>query len=325
MTPLERFKREYQEYHRLSPGRVTAQQKCLLELADHAGKKLVDLDAQDLRDYMAELNDRGLHVNTIRKHLHMIRPFYGWAWEKKLIDGDTLMAINRVSPPRGASSLGLPRPYSRKDLARFRDELAAQYPEVEERWWPRWRNGTSHFKRVQSEAMRIQVEAIVALALHCGLRCQEIYNASLDDIHYDNEYVVVRYAKDHQNGGKFREVPHTTASREAVRRWIELRTELAPKHDRVWLSLAWEAIATKPMAWDRFRKFMGKVGSGWELHRFRHTYGTEMLRSTKRLEIVSRLLGHSRIQQTLGYAELVRDDLQQAVERAEASFMKAVA
>jgi site-specific recombinase XerD len=322
--PLERFEREYQQYHRLSEDRCRTQQNCLLELQVHAEKSLADIDADDIRAFLGALTDRGLHVNTIAKRLNMIRPFYGWAYDAKLIDADSYMSIKRIEAPRG-NGKGLPRPYSKAELERFRKQLDKAYPEIEERYWDRWRRGSSPYRRIQTHAMRIEIEAIVALALHCGLRRQEIYNATVDDIHYDNEFVVVRYAKDWESGGKFREVPHTAHSREAIRRWLELRTELGPDHEAVWLSLSWDAVKLHPMLWDRFRRLMSTIGTGWELHRFRHTYGTEMLRSTGRLEIVQRLLGHSRINQTLGYAELVSDDLSRAVEKAEADFMEAVA
>jgi site-specific recombinase XerD len=38
------------------------------------------------------------------------------------------------------------------------------------------------------------------------------------------------------------------------------------------------------------------------------------------LEVLSPLLGHSRITQTLGYAELARGDLQRSVEKNEDRF-----
>lgn len=317
---LDRFAREYQEYHRISPGRRTEQLKVIAALGEHASKEPHECDASDLKQYLSGLLDGGLHVNTVRKKLHMLVPFFGWAWEAGLIEADRLMAIQRISDPRGSSSQGLPRPYSRKELDRFRADLAARWPEVDAKWWVRWRRGTSRFKRIQTHTMRIQIEAIVALALYCGLRSHEIFMASLDDIHYDNAYVVVRHGKDASE----REVPHTEASREAVRRWIELRAELAPDHDSPWLSLAWEDVARLPMRWDRYRKLLTTVGD-WQLHRFRHTAGTEWLRATKRLEIVQKLLGHATLQQTLGYAKIVRDDLHDAIAKAELKFEEQVA
>lgn len=325
---LDRFEREYQDYHKLSAGRRHEQSIVLRQLEDHAGKPLDECDADDVKQYLGSMLESGNHVNTIRKKLGMLKPYFGWAFEARLIDSDQYVRIDRLGAPSGATGNGLPRPYSRKELTKFFAEFDKRWPVVDEKYWARWRRGTSRFRRIQPHAMRIQIEAIVALALHCGLRRQEIYLASIDDIHYDNAYVVVRHGK----GGKEREVPHTRTSREAVYRWLELRAELKPKKSNKspWLCLAWESIALQPMRWDRFRKLLGTIPSGpdkgrWQLHRFRHTCGTEWLRAIKRIEIVSKLLGHSRIQQTQGYAKIVRDDLHEAVAKAEREFEERVA
>lgn len=323
---LKRFEREYQAYHKLSKNRRWEQTKTLKLLLDHAGKPaLEDIESSDIRAFLSDLLDDGEHPNTVTKKLGMIKPWFGWAWEAKLIDGDRLMGVQRIKRPRGARP-ALPKPYSRKEIGQFWDDLATAWPEASDLYWQRWRNGTSRYSRIAQHAMRIELEAIVALALHCGLRRQEIFNASIDDIHYDNAYVVVRYAKDHENGGKFREVPHTEFSRNKVERWLELRTELAPSHQSPWLSLAPnqpDGNWLNPMSAERFSELMRTVGP-WELHRFRHTCGTEWLRAIGRLEIVSRLLGHATVQQTLGYAEIMRDDLHEAVGKAEAAFTAAL-
>jgi len=320
---IERFERDYQQYHDISPRRRREQLKGIREMAASAGKAPEDCDAEDVRKHLGKLSDRGLHVNTIRKELNLLKPFFAWGWEAGLIDADRLLRVQRIAAPKKSSAHGIPKPYSKKELAKFRDELAARWPEVEPKFWARWNRGTSHYRRIQPHVMRIQIEAIVALALHCGLRRGEIFNASLDDIHYDNAYVVVRHAKGDKNGEKMREVPHTQTSREAVKAWIEMRTILAPKHERVWLSLAWEEVATRPMRWTRFAELMLTIGD-WQLHRFRHTAGTEWLRSTRRLEIVQKLLGHATLQQTLGYAQVVRDDLHEAIQKSELEFEEAV-
>src|SRR4051794_11359300 len=246
---IMRFEKEYQQYHDISDRRRREQTKSIREMAAIAGKAPEDCGAEDLRKYLGELSDRGLHVNTIRKELNLVKPFFAWGWEAGLVDADRLLMVQRIAAPKKSSANGTPKPYSKKELARFRAELGARWPTVDLKFWARWRRGTSHFRRIQPHAMRVQIEAVVALALHCGLRRSEFFNASLDDIHYDNAYVVVRHAKGDKNGEKMREVPHTRTSREAVKAWIELRTILEPKHDRVWLSLAWEEVATRPMRW----------------------------------------------------------------------------
>lgn len=316
---MQRFRREYQEYHGISEGRRREQLRALDQLSQAAGKPLLDCDPSDIKSFLADLSEVGLSAATVAKTLKMVKPFFGWAWEAGLLDADRVMAIRQLQSPRLPGDSGLPRPYSRKELTEFWGEFDARWPRVDEKFWRRWRKGTSPYRRIQPEAMRIQIEAIVALALYCGLRRVEIFHATEDDIHFDNEYVVVSHGK----GGRTREVPHTERSREAVRAWLALRHELKPDHDSLWLSLAWSEVATTPMRWTRFKGILLTIGK-WELHRFRHTYGTEMLRATGRVEIVQRLLGHSNLNQTLGYAKLVRDDLQREVEKSELEFDAAV-
>lgn len=326
LTPLQRFKREYQSYHELSSGRRQEQVKAIASMAALAEKAPEDCDADDVRAYLGDLSEHGRHVNTIRKELNMLRPWFNWGWEAGLIDADTLLRVQRVAAPRNSSAQSTPKPYTKKELGEFRVELDRAWPTVDDKFWARWKRGTSHFRRVQPHMMRIQIEAIVALALHCGMRRQEIFRASLEDIHYDNEFVVIRHAKGDIDGDKEREVKHTNASREAVRAWIELRTILGPSHDSVWLSLAWESVALRPMRKTRFNELLTTIQpkGRWHLHRFRHTAGTEWLRAIRRLEIVQKLLGHANLQQTLAYAKLVRDDVHREVSKSELQFEEAV-
>jgi site-specific recombinase XerD len=335
VTVIEKFERDYQSYHGIDPSRRREQVKAIEAMAAEAEMPPEECGAEEVKKYLATLSDRGLHVNSIRKHLNMLKPFFNWAWEAGIIDAERLLVVQRIAAPRTSNSHGTPKPYSKKDLERFRAELDRAWPTVEEKFWARWKRGTSPYRRIQPHAMRIQIEAIVALALHCGLRRAEIFKASMDDIHYDNAFIVVRHAKGDQNGDKLREVPHTKTSREAVRAWFELRAILDPDHDKPWLSLAWEGVALRPMRWTRFKGILctikqhlappgTKITDHWRLHRFRHTAGTEWLRTTRRLEIVQKLLGHATLQQTLGYAKLVRDDLHEAVAKSELEFEEAV-
>ena len=322
---LDRFEREYQRFHRLTENRVREGQSLLRQLGDHAGKPVHEVNPDEFRAFFSFLNEQDFAITTIAKKLNLLKPFFRWAWEVGVVDADTYMRIKSIAPPRGSSTPQRPRPYSKKELARFRVELDERWPRVPQRLWLRWRNGTSHFRKVQPEMMRLQIEAIVALALHCGLRHNEIFSASIEDVHYDNAYVVVREGK----GGKYREVPHTATSREAVKAWLEIREELfrrakKGRHDKLWLSLAYNRVRLKPMSEDRFEELMRTIGN-WQLHRFRHTCGTEWLRAIKRLEVVQKLLGHANINQTLTYAQLVNTDVLAEVAKHEDTFEEAVA
>lgn len=320
---LDRFKREYELYHGLSADRIQRQQKCLREFADHAGRPLIECDGEQFGAWLSSLVESGLHVNTVRGRGNMIRPFFTWAYEKGLVTGDQLMSIRAVKNPRGSTSRSLPKPYSAKELAAWRTDLNERWPLLDDFKLRYYRDGRSGIRRVAPHSMHLQIEAIVGLALYCGLRRSEIFNLTIDDMHPDNAYVVVRQRGERATGkDRFREVPHTRQSREKLTAWLDWRELLNPGHEQPWISLATnqpEGVWKHPLRFERFKELLTTVGP-YRLHRFRHTCATHWLRAGMSLEQVSRLLGHSSVQQTLGYAEIVRDDLQRTVEKLEDTF-----
>lgn len=316
---IERFEKEYVTYHGLSEKRAVEQIKVLQAFEDHAGKPLVECGAPEFRGFLSHLLDSGLHVNTVAKKAGMVRPYFGWAFDVGLVSGDTLMAVKRVKDPKGSSKRTKPKPYTAKELKQFWSDLDERWPYTTDRILKRWRKGTSPYRSVWRHAMHLQMEAIVRLALDCGMRRQEIYAVSLDDVHPDNAYVVVRNGKrTSAREDKPREVPYTKAARRAVAAWLDFRAELKPDHDKVWLSLKTDTH-TRPMRWERFQRIVGTVGD-YGLHRFRHTSATNWLRAGVSIELVSRLLGHSSLQQTLCYAEIIRDDINAAMNKHEDAF-----
>lgn len=331
---VDRFCAAHFNYNGLTDARRREVRRALDLYAEHAGKPLERTDADDFRAWLESLVESGLHVNTVRKLGNCVRPFYRWAWrDARLIDAETLMRIREVPNPKGASARGLPRPYKRKELDKFWRQLDEAWPTaIGERAFVRYRNGTCRFPRVANYAMHVQLNAIVHLALHCGMRRSEVFNVTIDDVHPDNEYAVVRKGK----GGKYREVPMTVDTRAAIAAWLKVRRVVMQRHDvrhdSVWLGLNPRASAKNPllpsspaapMNARRFGEMMGTIGQ-WELHRFRHTCGTEWLRAGMAIEKVQVLLGHSRITDTLGYAEVAGKDVIREARRAESKFTEAV-
>jgi site-specific recombinase XerC len=112
--------------------------------------------------------------------------------------------------------------------------------------------------------------------------------------------------------------------RNAIQAWLDFREQLAPTNDSPWLSL-WRKHALKPAQKRTFNLALGRIGPGYSLHRLRHTAATEMLRAGYELEAVQKILGHSRIQQTLEYAELLDEDVLAAAKRSGNRFAQNMA
>lgn len=332
--PIAAFCEHHHAYNAISPDRRKLQLRVLRDFEAFVDGPVLDAEASELARYCAHLHAQGLHVNTVRKHLQAIRPLFTWAWERKLIDAGRLFEIRNVKPPRGATGRGTPNPYDRRELMRFWLELEQAYPwaidggrERVAYYVKRWQRGQSHYKRVQPGAKRLQIEAVIALAMTGGLRRDEIFNLDLVAMHPDNDYIIVNSAaKNPEAISRQRAVPWLTAQmREAVGDWLEFRaTVLAPEHDRPWLSLH-QAHRLKPMRHRQFEMLMCNIGSGWEYHRMRHTAATLLVRSEMRIEHVQKVLGHSRIEQTLAYAHIAPFDLVNAARRVNAPFTRSLA
>jgi site-specific recombinase XerD len=332
--PIAAFSADYHDYHNITTARRKMQTRVLRELEDYLPGGVLEIDAAQLRSYMGWLvSERGLHPNTVRQYRNAIKPLLTWGWENKWISADDLLELRSVRLPRGASANSVPKPYKRKQLQRFWVEMEERYPwsrdgtiATADRLLARWQRGTSKYNRVQRYAKRVQIEAIVALALYGGLRRDEIFYLSLEDMHPDNEYIVVRARKNRDGEWRERAVPWLGEQmRPAVERWLEFRELLDPPHDRPWLSLHTYAHYRKPMRHRQFEMLLHDIGGGWEFHRMRHTAATIMLRSGIPLDQVSKILGHSRLEMTRQYAKVSHHDLVVAARRVAGDYSQAFA
>lgn len=321
MTLIDRFADEHFALNQISPRRQDDVRSSLALLDAWLPAPIEQVTPADLREWMTELVESGLNVNTVRWRLNAVKPFLRWLRQAKVIDGDAWVELSEVRPPRGATSQCEPRPYTRKELDAFWRALDERYPTTTDYYLRRYARGTSPIRRVRTHCQHAQVEAIVKLALYCGLRRTEIYALSIDDMHPDNAYLVV-HGKREDHRPKVREVAYSEGAREAVTAWFRCRRMLAPLHNAPWITLGRNTL--EPLEFGSLAHMLGKIGTGYALHRFRHTCATERLRQRMPLEELRDFLGHADIQQTLEYAKLLRDDIARSIEQTEGGFEKAV-
>jgi site-specific recombinase XerD len=336
---------EWCEHHHnlnnISHDRRVEQLRVLRQLEATLPGPVTAVEARDLERYMAQMIRDGYHPHTVVKQVALIRPFLRWMWNEQLLGAEQWLRLKEVRTPRGAYD-GKPRPYTRTEIRHFWNELEQRYPWTLDRerhfrtaargehWVRRWAEGTASYRRVRPYAARLQIEAIVALALYAGLRRDEIYRIGLEDMHYHNEYVRVASRKGPDAIEKVRVVPMNEAIMLAAGNWVEFRAQvLAPEHDFPWLTL-WAGTGSnncKPMSkmhHTQFASLLRKVGSGWEYHRLRHTFATERYRAGMPIEILQPTLGHASYQQTLGYAQISEDRIIAASHASDRSFLKAL-
>lgn len=329
------FAASYFDYHSISKSRRKDSMRVLRALERQvAPRTITDATARDVQRFL-EAALRIHAPSTVRKYLNLIRPFFTWMWHEKLVDAERLLEVRELRPPRGSAN-HLPKPYKRTEIQQMWTDLEAQYPvawhggrgtdeQRAELFLQRWRRGHSRWSRVQPHFKRAQLEAIIWLALGAGLRKDEIFRLGVEDMHPDNAYIAVGGAAKNPDGeSRQRPVPWCAPEvRTAVAHWIELRDLLDPPHDSAWLSLHQDHYL-KPLRFRQFSVLLAGLGSGWRYHRLRHTFATEQLRSGQKIEKLQKILGHTRIEQTLKYTQILEGDVVKAAERVEAKFSTAL-
>jgi integrase len=233
----------------------------------------------------------------------MILSFYTWAWREGHVPAEILLSIRSVPVPAGSTGVAKPAPYKRwkvRALWKLVDERWPLLPsEAADRWLCRWQEGRSPYSRVRSHLIHLQLEAMISLALACGMRRAEIYGCCVEDVDPANAYIAVR-----RRDGTVREVPFSAMARKAVAAWLEARMRVDPPHDRAWLNLWAEATAKQAMTKHAFEKVLRTyVGVGWTFRRLRDTGAVEWLRAGLEVWHLQELLGHRSMKDTLPYLE----------------------
>lgn len=296
-----------------------------VEIEEWLGRPLRSMTHEDLSRWMADQVAAGFHVNTVRFKRMILAAYWRWAWEAGVIPAEQFMRLRNVKDPRGASANGTPRPYTRVEVACFWANLDERWPRLETDYFiRRFVKGTSPWRRVERHARNLQATAVVMLALTEGLRRNEILGITVDELAPQNAYLLVRGKRtDHRE--KRREVPYAPACRDAVVEWLAFRKLLKPRHRSPWLALERsQGKPNRPMTEDAFAGITSRIGDGYHLHRFRHTFATERARAGMPWPQLQRVMGHATLQQTLVYSELIRDDLERAMEDSDVKFMAAV-
>lgn len=171
--------------------------------------------------------------------------------------------------------------------------------------------------QLQLETMRSvckpgREKAMIDFLFSTGCRVSEMCDVKLEDVDMDNRTVIVWHGK-----GDKKRIVYLNA--EAV---ISIRRYLATRHDGCPYLFVSEHLPAHHIGRDAiensFRniiKRMEKQNSPITPHVMRHTTATTALQSGMPIEQVQKLLGHSKIDTTMIYAEVSQDDVKRSHER----------
>lgn len=189
----------------------------------------------------------------------------------------------------------------------------------------KWREGRTPYSRIRRHAVRLQLDAVIALALQLCLRRREIFALDTNCVSAENAYVVVA-GYNVPWTERARAVPFSESARKAIADWLDYRLLLGADHDRPWVALHAGPTVGQPMKPAAFDSLLRTyVGPGWSLKRLRDTGAVRWVNRGMNLEHLRQLLGHAAIEDTLPFARLAGGDLERRMDRLESRALPSLA
>ena len=157
---------------------------------------------------------------------------------------------------------------------------------------------------------------IVGLLLLSGLRSCEVLSLDLEDLRLSEAQLRVR-----GKGGKVRMMPLPPETIQLLDCYLKTERPLT-NAARVFVSLKGRARG-KPMTKAGLRSLFRHHRAATTIrkanpHRFRHTFGSDMIRAGVSLPALQRLMGHANIETTLLYIQISPQDVYEEYTRAVA-------
>ena len=151
---------------------------------------------------------------------------------------------------------------------------------------------------------------IIDLALQAGLRVGEISNLEIRDLHIEkgHSHIYVRQGK----GNKSRLITIGESLRKHLRQYLKERKSpnknlFASERSDQMTTSAIQKVVKKAMK-------LASLPPHYSVHSLRHTYATLLYRSSgNNLRLVQQQLGHSSVQTTTVYANVMNEDVEKAV------------
>ncbi|MBU4056230.1 MAG: tyrosine-type recombinase/integrase [Proteobacteria bacterium] len=148
---------------------------------------------------------------------------------------------------------------------------------------------------------------MLRVMLDAGLRVGELVNLEPRDINMTSGKLHVHQGK----GGKDRVLWLGEDDIELIGRWLEVR----PRGKKLFTTLKGGPLDTRYIR-AMVERVAARAGINRRIHPhlLRHSFATDLLRDTGRLDLVQKALGHSSIQTTSIYLHLVDGELESALK-----------
>ncbi|HPS55866.1 MAG TPA: tyrosine recombinase XerC [Sedimentisphaerales bacterium] len=246
-------------------------------------QKLLTVDVEDARAYMALLNEKNYSKSTIARKLATLRSFYKFLVKRGQIDSSPVEVIRT--------------PKQEKKLPRF-----LEYEEVK-----RLLNTPA-----LTSWLGARDRAILETLYSTGIRVSELVALNMDDIDFLGEVVHVR-----GKGKKERITPIGSSALQTIQYYMEFRNKRAQSNTNfdskvLFVNKHGKRLSTRSVRrkMDKYLKIAG-LDPLISPHTLRHSFATHMLNNGADLRSVQELLGHQSLSTTQIYTHLTTNKLKE--------------
>lgn len=252
---------------------------------DTARAVLDDASSDDLRRYLGHLDGQGISAGTAARRLSALRQFYRFLYADGLRADDPTAILE--SPRQGRP---LPKLISEDDVAELLRVAEAS-----------------------RSADGVRLCAMVELCYATGMRVSELVGLPLAAVQRDPEFLIVR-----GKGNKERMVPLSAPAREAVRKYLAVRTSFLP--EGATSPHLFPGRGGKHLSRQRFFQMLKDLAVKAGLdprkvspHVLRHAFATHLLHHDADLRSVQQMLGHADISTTQIYTHVLDERMRRLV------------
>ena len=251
---------------------------------------LESLQTQQVREWLAHLNQQGLARTSIARKFSSLRSFFRWLEKNELA---FIQVMKTLASPK--AELGLPKPLSVGDTLSLLD-LSNRLP-------------------LQTIVGR-RNSALFTLLYGCGLRISEALALNVADIHHQTDTLVI-WGK----GRKQRLVPLLPIVRDTLIGYLEHHPQLENRDAPLFMGNRGQRMSPRlaQMAIKDLRHSLGLPESVTP-HALRHSFATHLLGEGVDLRTIQELLGHDSLASTQRYTKV---DMQKLKEEYDKSHPRA--
>ena len=160
----------------------------------------------------------------------------------------------------------------------------------------------------QHTATGLRNACLLTVMLDAGLRAAEVLHVHIHNVDWKHGKILVKQGK----GKKDRVLWLNESAMERLRQW---KTTRKRKTDRLFTTHQGKPIYTSYLrAMVKRYARQAKIFKDVHPHTLRHTFATDLYRSTKNIRLTQKALGHSDLSTTMIYTHLVDDELEEALK-----------